>query len=183
MSKVPYIRKSENVEKTKKIEVGLCIDVNKLGYNFKIISVSRWAGHLYIVANKDMDTVMIDWDRNACTVNTTFITPDKVTHINGIPSIYVHNGMKYFPADFNTTLGEIVYPGIVRKDVERPVQIGDILTTPNKKFVVEHIASDGSIVALVEGKSEAKMTKECVMFKHTDKSLSQAIRENLIWKS
>lgn len=183
MPNVPYIRKNEEVKQTQKLEVGLFIRVNNLADNFKIISISRSDDKLYVVANKNSDTVMIEWNKNNLTVHTTYISPDKVTHFDGVPSIIVRNGVgASIKADFNTTLGEIVYQGTAYQDVERPVKIGDVLTTRNKNFVVEYIASDGSIIALVEGKSQAKMTKECVMLKHTDKTLLQAIHEKLIWK-
>ena len=182
MSNVPYIRKNEEVKQTQKLEVGLYIRVNNFDDIFKIISISRSDDKFYVVANKN-NTVMIEWNRKNLTVHITYISPDKVTHFDGVPSIIVRNGAgASIKADFNTTLGEIVYQGTAYQDVERPVKIGDVLTTPNKNFVVEYIASDGSIVALVEGKSQAKMTKECVMLKHTDKTLLQAIHEKLIWK-
>jgi len=170
---IPYFTKQQKVDSLTFIKPGDIVSIHTdvdVKDGFQIVSFALSGDAKAITLVKDDITILfkIDNGNRDCLLISDRIEPFKITGMR--------KGAKA------VSLDDFTYKSSKMKPTLIPVAPGDILTTNNKKFVVEFIASDGSIVAKVEGKSQAKMTTECVMLKHSDVSLVKALYEEITWK-
>lgn len=177
INKLPHITKSEYTEVQELLKIGDMISVNLTSLlsaeNFKVMSISRDSNEVIIIACKSNKTLMVEM--TSSTTNATLLGET----VGAYEFVDVYTG--YSKVELSGTR-QPVYATKQLVPVERPLKAGDVISTPRKKFEVEYITSDGSIVAVCVGRSQPKMTKKTIFITRNDEAVIKSIHEKLTWK-
>ena len=181
---IPYLSKNKEVETNLSLKPGQFVSVRYEGAlneitGFKVVSLAKTFSGKTLVLTKDSTTLVIALTNLSGSVVRECTRIDNTVYDAVISEINIRDGAYYRT---NVSLSDFTYKGVEKQDVSVPLAPGDTLETQNKKFLVEYIASDGSIVAKVEGKSQAKLTTECVMISPKDASILKALFTRPVWK-
>lgn len=181
---IPHLNKIKEVEIDASLKPGVLVGVQIANERipvdgYKVVSVAKSFGGKTLVLTKDSTTLIIKSTdiKDSSVIEATLISG--TVKVVDIAEIYIRARNNHVR---QVSLSDFTYKGVEKQDVLTPLAPGDTLETANKKFIVEYIASDGSIVAKVEGKSQAKLTTECVMINPKDASILKALFTRPVWK-
>lgn len=179
---IPHLSKIKEVETNLSLKPGQFVSVRYEGAmneitGFKVVSLAKTFSGKTLVLTKDSTTLVIAVTNLNGSVVRECTRIDNTVYDAVISEINIRDGASRTQVSLDFT-----YKGVEKQNVLTPLAPGDTLETANKKFIVEYIASDGSIVAKVEGKSQAKLTTECVMINPKDASILKALFTRPVWK-